>query len=222
MLNTDAEGRLILADGLRLASEAEPDAIVDLATLTGAVEVALGSRGRRADGQRRRLASTRSQAAADRPASGCGSCRCVEDYRPHLDSDVADLKNIGKPRQAGTITAGLFLREFVGEGIPWAHLDIAGTAWSRRRRRRVRQGRHRLRRAPAARAGPQLHPPQARRTAEPGRRGTPPVVAGIARGRATAGRSTICAGSVKRHPASGCADELPCFDVQRRVDWGLR
>ncbi len=54
----------------------------------------------------------------------------IEDYRSHLDSDVADLRNIGRPMQAGSIIAGLFLREFVGDGIPWAHLDIAGTAWT--------------------------------------------------------------------------------------------
>ena len=54
----------------------------------------------------------------------------IEDYRSHLDSEVADLRNIGRPGQAGTIIAGLFLREFVADGIPWAHLDIAGTAWS--------------------------------------------------------------------------------------------
>jgi leucyl aminopeptidase len=54
----------------------------------------------------------------------------VEDYRPQLDSDVADLRNVAKVPKGGAILAGLFLREFVGEGIPWAHIDIAGTAWS--------------------------------------------------------------------------------------------
>jgi len=128
VLNTDAEGRLILADALSIASEAEPDAIVDLATLTGAVEIALGSRIAgllgNDDGWRDQVAD-----AAARAGERVWSLPLPADYRPYLDSDVADLRNISKGRGAGTITAGLFLKEFVGEGIPWAHLDIAGTAW---------------------------------------------------------------------------------------------
>jgi leucyl aminopeptidase len=128
VLNTDAEGRLILADALCLASEAKPDAIVDLATLTGAVEVALGSR----------IAAVLSndddwltavQGAADRSGERMWPLPLPADYRPFIDSDVADLRNISKSRGGGTITAGLFLKEFVAEGIPWAHIDIAGTAW---------------------------------------------------------------------------------------------
>ena len=128
VLNTDAEGRLILGDALALASEAEPDAIVDLATLTGAVEIALGSR----------VAAVLSNHDAWRDQVSDAAAKAGErtwplplpaDYRPFLDSDVADLRNISKSRGGGTITAGLFLQEFVGEGIPWAHLDIAGTAW---------------------------------------------------------------------------------------------
>ncbi|MGZ4694573.1 MAG: leucyl aminopeptidase [Acidimicrobiales bacterium] len=129
VLNTDAEGRLILADGLAMASEAEPDAILDLATLTGAVEVALGSKVAGLLGSNEAWVDQVREAAA-RSGERVWQLPMIDDYRPHLDSEVADLKNIGKAGQAGTIVAGLFLREFVGEGIPWAHLDIAGTAWT--------------------------------------------------------------------------------------------
>ena len=128
VLNTDAEGRLILADALCLASEAKPDAIVDLATLTGAVEIALGSRIAAVlgndDAWREQVI-----AAADRAGERTWPLPLPADYRPFLDSDVADLRNISKGRGGGTITAGLFLQEFVAAGIPWAHIDIAGTAW---------------------------------------------------------------------------------------------
>lgn len=128
VLNTDAEGRLILADALCLASEAKPDAIVDLATLTGAVEIALGTRIAAVlgndDAWREQVI-----AAADRAGERTWPLPLPADYRPFLDSDVADLRNISKGRGGGTITAGLFLQEFVGAGIPWAHIDIAGTAW---------------------------------------------------------------------------------------------
>ena len=128
VLNTDAEGRLILADALCLASEEEPAAIVDLATLTGACLVALGDRiaGLMAndDDFRDRVAG-----AADRAGERVWPLPLPDDYRPRLDSQVADIKNITSGRFGGTLTAGLFLRDFVGEGIPWAHLDIAGPAW---------------------------------------------------------------------------------------------
>ena len=129
VLNTDAEGRLVLADALSLASEAAPDAIVDIATLTGAVVVALGAKVSGLMGSHPGWMGQISE-AADHTGERLWQLPLVEDYRSELDSDVADLKNIGKAGSAGTITAGLFLREFVGEGIPWAHLDIAGTGWS--------------------------------------------------------------------------------------------
>jgi leucyl aminopeptidase len=128
VLNTDAEGRLVLADALSLASEAQPDAIVDLATLTGAVEIALGSRIAGLMGNDPAWIEQVHQ-AADRAGERVWELPLPEDYRKTLDSDVADLRNIGKNRGAGSIVAGLFLKEFVGVGIPWAHLDIAGTAW---------------------------------------------------------------------------------------------
>ncbi|MEX1216920.1 MAG: leucyl aminopeptidase [Acidimicrobiales bacterium] len=129
VLNTDAEGRLVLADALSLATEDAPDAIVDLATLTGAVEVALGGR----------IAAVMSNnvtwlgevgAAAESAGERMWALPLPADYRAFIESDVADLRNISKSRGGGTITAGLFLQEFVGDGIPWAHIDIAGTAWS--------------------------------------------------------------------------------------------
>jgi leucyl aminopeptidase len=127
VLNTDAEGRLVLADALVLASEESPAAIVDLATLTGACLVALGDRiaGLMAndDAFRDRVA-----AAAARAGERVWPLPLPADYRPRLDSRIADIANIGGGRYGGTLTAGLFLQEFVGEGIPWAHLDIAGPA----------------------------------------------------------------------------------------------
>jgi len=129
VLNTDAEGRLILADALSLASEATPDAIVDLATLTGAIEVALGNRiaglmGNH-DGWIEQV-----REAAGRVGERVWPLPLPDDYRKRIDSDVADLRNISRTTDGGSLTAGLFLREFVADGIPWAHLDIAGTAWS--------------------------------------------------------------------------------------------
>ncbi len=127
VLNTDAEGRLVLADALSLASEARPDAILDLATLTGACMVALGAKvaglmGNHADF----IAAV--QQAAERSGERVWNLPLPADYRKQLDSEVADIKNIGN-RWGGTLTAGLFLAEFVADGIPWAHLDIAGPAW---------------------------------------------------------------------------------------------
>ncbi|NNE73140.1 MAG: leucyl aminopeptidase [Acidimicrobiales bacterium] len=128
VLNTDAEGRLILADALSLAAEAEPDAIIDLATLTGACMAALGLdyAGLMAnhEGWRDQVA-----AAADAAAEPVWPLPLPADYRKLLDSPVADLKNIGGP-YAGALTAGLFLQEFVDDDIAWAHLDIAGPAFT--------------------------------------------------------------------------------------------
>lgn len=129
VLNTDAEGRLVLADALALASEAQPDAIIDLATLTGAVEAALGSRIAGLLGRGEDWAG-QVQAAATRAGERVWPLPLPADYRKHLDSDVADLRNISKVPNGGALAAGLFLQEFVADGIPWAHLDIAGTAWS--------------------------------------------------------------------------------------------
>jgi leucyl aminopeptidase len=124
VLNTDAEGRLVLADGLSLAVEAEPDAIVDVATLTGAQTVALG------DEIGGMFSSSEELAAglmAASEVSGEAMCRLPlhDAYDAHLESDVADMKNMGKPGKAGAIAAALLLRRFTS-GLPWAHFDIAG------------------------------------------------------------------------------------------------
>ncbi|MEM8903728.1 MAG: leucyl aminopeptidase [Actinomycetota bacterium] len=124
VLNTDAEGRLVLADGLSLAAEMEPDAIVDLATLTGACLVALGQDIAGLMGNDDDLIA-KVAAAAEATGEPMWHLPLPDRYREQLDSDTADLRNIGKGRYGGSLTAGLFLREFVGE-TPWVHLDIAG------------------------------------------------------------------------------------------------
>ncbi|MCW2133301.1 leucyl aminopeptidase [Arthrobacter sp. VKM Ac-2550] len=131
ILNTDAEGRLVMADGLAAASEEAPDALIDVATLTGAQMVALGSRVSAVmgeDGVRDAV-----KAAADRAGELFWPMPLPEELRSSLDSPVADLANMGE-KFGGMLTAAIFLREFVGEvngeKIPWAHLDIAGPAFN--------------------------------------------------------------------------------------------
>jgi leucyl aminopeptidase len=126
VLNTDAEGRLVLADGLALAREAAPAAIVDVATLTGSCVVALGREVAGLFSTDDALAS-RMEAAAEGSGEALWRLPLRARYRRNLDSDVADRKNVGSGPQGGAITAALFLRDFVGD-VPWAHLDIAGPA----------------------------------------------------------------------------------------------
>ena len=121
--NTDAEGRLVLADGLGLAVEDGADAIIDIATLTGACVRALGQEIAGVMGNDEGWIG-QVQAAADRADEPVWPLPLPARYRSQLDSDVADLKNIGSD-WGGALAAGLFLQEFVG-GVPWAHLDIAG------------------------------------------------------------------------------------------------
>jgi leucyl aminopeptidase len=128
VLNTDAEGRLVLADGLSLAVEAGADVILDLATLTGACVVALGKRIAGLMGNHDGWVGQVKDAAA-RAGESVWPLPLPAEYRKLIDSDVADMKNIGGGRFAGALTAGLFLEEFVS-GVPWAHLDIAGPARS--------------------------------------------------------------------------------------------
>ena len=128
VLNTDAEGRLILADGLSLAVEADPDVIIDIATLTGAAVAALGT-------EVAAFFSTDDDLAdklyheGERSGEAVWRMPLVSDYESHIKSEVADIKNTGAPGQAGAISAALFLKHFVGD-TPWAHLDIAGPARS--------------------------------------------------------------------------------------------
>src|SRR5205085_576073 len=121
-------GGLVLADGLPRAEEAGVDAILDLATLTGACKIALGTRVAGLMGNNDGWVD-QVRAAATRAGEPVWPLPLPEDYRASLDSDVADLRNISTGRWGGALTAGLFLREFVG-GVPWAHLDIAGPARS--------------------------------------------------------------------------------------------
>ena len=128
ILDTDAEGRMVLGDGLCRASEQHPDWVVDIATLTGAQVVALGTeiagvmgnddafRGRVVD-------------AAGAAGEGAWPMPLPVELRAKLDTPVADLAHKGD-RDGGMLTAGIFLQEFVGEGIPWAHVDIAGPAFN--------------------------------------------------------------------------------------------
>ena len=126
VLNTDAEGRLILADALSLACEDGPDAIVDLATLTGACMVALGPSIAGLMGNDEPLIDE-IRAAADRAGERVWPLPLPADYAKQFESSVADMKNIGGTH-GGALTAGLILQQFVADGIRWAHLDIAGPA----------------------------------------------------------------------------------------------
>jgi leucyl aminopeptidase len=131
VLNTDAEGRLVLADALAYADAVlEPDVVVDIATLTGSARVALGTQLAALYASDERVARDL-LTAADASGDGLWRMPLVDDYRDALDSPVADLANVphGNRLRAGSIDAALFLREFTG-GRPWAHLDIAGTARS--------------------------------------------------------------------------------------------
>ncbi len=128
VLNTDAEGRLILADALSLAAEEGADAIIDLATLTGAVVMALGDKIAGIMGSDDDWVE-QVQEAAERAGERMWHLPLPDEYRRNLDSEIADLRNISTGSGAGTLTAGLFLKEFAGDA-PWVHLDIAGTARS--------------------------------------------------------------------------------------------
>ena len=126
VINTDAEGRLILADALDYAKELGVAAIVDMATLTGSVVSALGHHAIAVLGTDEQLIQD-VRDAGQRAGERCWPLPLWSEYRKQLRSEVADMMNIGG-RAAGTITAAWFLREFVGD-VPWAHLDIAGTAY---------------------------------------------------------------------------------------------
>jgi len=126
VLNTDAEGRLILADALALAASQRADAIVDLATLTGACVVALGEKVAGIMGNRAEWVD-QVQAAADRVGEPLWPLPLPREYRKLLDSEVADIKNISSGGYGGALTAGLFLETFTDK-VAWAHLDIAGPA----------------------------------------------------------------------------------------------
>jgi leucyl aminopeptidase len=131
IINTDAEGRLVLADLLWHAQERfGPYAMIDLATLTGAVVVALGH-------ERAGLFTNNDTLAAALDSAGNATGELLwrmplgKAYGKHIRSEIADMKNVGRGREAGSIAGAVFLEEFTN-GVPWAHLDIAGTAWTSR------------------------------------------------------------------------------------------
>jgi leucyl aminopeptidase len=126
IVNTDAEGRVILSDALSYAAEQQPDAIIDLATLTGACVVALGNYASGAMGNDERLIELLRR-AGDTTGERVWPLPLWPEYLKEIESPVADIKNAAG-RKAGAITGAAFLKHFVGE-IPWVHLDIAGTAW---------------------------------------------------------------------------------------------
>lgn len=125
--NTDAEGRLILADALAFAAKNGATHIVDVATLTGAMVIALGKITTGILGNDKELLQ-RVKAAAEKAGERVWEMPLFDEYGEQIKSPIADMKNVGG-RPAGPITAAMFLREFVGE-TPWAHLDIAGTSWN--------------------------------------------------------------------------------------------
>jgi leucyl aminopeptidase len=129
VVNTDAEGRLILADALSYARRYQPAAVIDIATLTGAIGIALGPVSSGVMGNDAALVQE-VIAAGQRAHERAWELPLWDEYRELIKSDIADVKNSGG-RAAGSITAGWFLKEFV-DGFPWAHLDIAATAYTDR------------------------------------------------------------------------------------------
>jgi leucyl aminopeptidase len=142
VINTDAEGRLVLADALWYTQENfKPRAIVDLATLTGAIIIALGSEhaGLFCNDDKMSAQLTEAGKSVDEPVWRMPLAPQGESYDKAIDSDAADMKNVGN-RSGGSITAAQFLQRFVQKGTPWAHLDIAGTTWSSKDKPTVPKG----------------------------------------------------------------------------------
>lgn len=138
VLNTDAEGRLVLADALSLATEDGASSIIDLATLTGACVVALGREIAGVMGNNQNLTNEVLH-AGEVAGEPLWQLPLPERYKKHIESEIADMKNIGAPGAAGTLSAALLLQEFVGE-VPWVHLDIAGPSRSDSDERYFRKG----------------------------------------------------------------------------------
>jgi leucyl aminopeptidase len=126
VINTDAEGRLILSDAITYAKKLGATAIVDMATLTGAVSIALGDVNTAVLGTDQELVDEIIE-SGEEVGEKFWQLPLDKDYTKQIKSDIADIKNVGG-RKAGTITAAAFLKEFA-DGVSWAHLDIAGTAW---------------------------------------------------------------------------------------------
>ncbi|MDE3060666.1 MAG: leucyl aminopeptidase [Pseudomonadota bacterium] len=132
VLNTDAEGRLVLADALWYTEKHfKPKMIIDLATLTGAIIVALGTSRAGLFSNDDRLAEQLFRVGKE-IGEEVWRLPLAEVYDKQINSDIADMQNIGKEREAGSITAAQFLQRFIEKGTPWAHLDIAGVAWAKK------------------------------------------------------------------------------------------
>jgi leucyl aminopeptidase len=129
VLNTDAEGRLVLADGIVRSGEDDPVLIVDVATLTGAATVALGGRTTGVMGSSAAVAAEVAEVMRE-TGEPAWAMPFPEELRKGLDSTVADMTNVSGDREGGMLVAGLFLKEFVPDGVAWAHLDIAGPAFN--------------------------------------------------------------------------------------------
>lgn len=130
VLNTDAEGRLVLSDVLSYASELEPAAIIDFATLTGAIGIALGQEAAGLFSNDDEL-SNKVRQAGDKTGERVWPFPMWDEYKDHIKGAVADIRNMGKERRAGSIAAAVFLQHFVPDTIPWAHVDIAAVAYVR-------------------------------------------------------------------------------------------
>jgi leucyl aminopeptidase len=129
VINTDAEGRLVLGDAITWTQQnLKPKTIIDLATLTGAMVITLGHEYAGIFANDEILAAALIK-AADTSGDKLWRQPMAEAYDRLIDSQIADMKNVG-PREAGSITAAQFLKRFVDDGVAWAHLDIAGMAWS--------------------------------------------------------------------------------------------
>jgi leucyl aminopeptidase len=128
VLNTDAEGRIILADAICYAQRLGAKRLVDAATLTGAVVVALGHQAVGLLGTPQDWVD-QVKSASEKAGERLWQLPLFDEYAQQLKSDIADVANVGG-RAAGTITGAMFIRQFVDEGVSWAHLDIAGTAWT--------------------------------------------------------------------------------------------
>ncbi|HPF71334.1 MAG TPA: leucyl aminopeptidase [Candidatus Krumholzibacteria bacterium] len=129
VLNTDAEGRLILADALWYAGRRKPDVIIDAATLTGACAVALGSCFAGMMGNSAQVMDALTQAGGE-THERVWPLPLVDEHKEEVEGTWSDLKNLGRGREGGALSAAAFLAHFVGDDTAWAHLDIAGTAWT--------------------------------------------------------------------------------------------
>lgn len=127
IINTDAEGRLVLADAIEFAKKLTPQVIIDIATLTGACSIAFGNEAIAMMGNDEKLMNTL-KAAGDETYERVWQMPLYEEYMEYIRSDIADIKNSGG-KNGSLVTAAYFLKEFAGD-MPWAHLDIAGTAWA--------------------------------------------------------------------------------------------